>query len=216
MLSGMLLTTVGCVGGGGGGNGGGLDEAAIKQEIENRIYSFRDAVQAYDVEEMLGFLDESAAEPLTIVEGESTNYYSKEYGKLESELKEDEPDQLHWRKPPAEGGNGYTLTMELGTIVYGSVGASGVFATVSFIIEEAAEKPEIPQQITDRGNMVCEMVKAGGVWYCRKMTINFNPLQAGAASVEGSALSIQYHSARKTGNNTGRAGGFGFGRFDFE
>ena len=215
VLSGMLLIMVGCGGGGGGGgNGGGLDEAAIKLDIEKRIKSFKAAVEAYDVKGMLGFLEESAADPLTIVEGE--NKYSKSYETLETELKGDEHNQLYWRKPPSEGGNGYTLLMEVLEIAYGSITASGAFATVFFIIIEAAEDPEIPGQVTDQGDMVCEMVKAGGTWYCRKMTIHFEPVEAGASSAGSSAPSILYQVASKGVSSTGRTGGFGFGRFDFE
>lgn len=213
VISGLLLVVAGC--GTKSGGGGGLNNAEIEHAIGARVNSFKAAVEAYNVQEMLDFL-EKETEPekkLAISEGGSTPY-EKSYNLLKSELEEDEPNQVYWRKPVSEGGYGYTLTMELGTIAYSSVAASGAFATVPFTIKEEADG--IPQQITDLGNMVCEMVKVGGVWSCRKMTINFNPVQAGASPAGLASLSVQAQTASKGGNNTARTGGFGFGRFDFE
>src|SRR5690554_4580027 len=208
VISGLLLVVTGC------GGGGGLDDAAIEQAIGARVNSFKAAVEAYNVIEMLDFL-EKETEPerkLAISEGGSLPY-EKSYNLLKSELEEDEPKQVYWRKPVSEGGYGYILTMELGTIAYSSVGASGAFAMVPFTIKEEADG--IPQQVTDVGNMVCEMVKVGGVWYCRKMTINFNPPQAGVSAAGGTAF-IRAEVAGKGRSGAVKKNGFCFGRFDFE
>ena len=115
-ISGLLLMGTGC-GGNNGGGGGGSTDTAIKQAITSRINSFKTAVEAYDVAGMLDFLaKETGAEKILTIVEEDVDSYDKDYTTLESELREDEGKQRHWRKSPAEGGNGYTLTMELGTL----------------------------------------------------------------------------------------------------
>jgi hypothetical protein len=209
-ISGLLLVVAGC--GAKSGGGGGLDEAAIRQEIDARINSFKAAVEAYDVDVMLSFLEETDSEKqLAIAEGGSDPYY-KSYERLETELGEDQKKQLHWRKPPAEGGNGYTLTMQLGTITYSNLGASGANAIVPFSIFEAAESPAINSTLTDTGRMTCAMVKTQGEWRCREMAIYFdaNPGGAGASSTGAMAVASS-QAASRARNNKKSTKGLGFG-----
>ena len=120
----LLFTISGCFGGG-GGSGGGIDQTQIQAVIAAEIAAFAEAVEDYEVDGMLGFLDEDSFR-LTISEGGSE--YDKTYTELRAELEEDESKQLQWRRPTAEGGNGYALTMELGTIVYSNVSATAAQA----------------------------------------------------------------------------------------
>jgi hypothetical protein len=180
MIFGLFLMVTGCGGkkggSGGGGGGGGTKDAEIKQAITTRINSFKTAVEAYDADGMLAFLEQETNmdKKLTIVEGsDGINKYDKDYTTLESELNQDKDKQRHWRKSPEEGGNGYTLTMKLDAITFSKMKESGAYATVPFTIIEAAEDPFIEPVITDQGHMVCEMVKLRGTWYCQKLTINF-------------------------------------------
>lgn len=82
----VLLSVIsGCSGGGGGG--GGIDKTQIQAVITARITAFTQAVEDYDVDGMLGFLDKDNFK-LTISEGDSQ--YSKTYSVLKAELEEDE------------------------------------------------------------------------------------------------------------------------------
>lgn len=213
-ISGILLIMAGC---GVKGGGGGLDDAKIKQAIDARVNSFKTAVEAYDVEGMLDFLEKtSSAEQLTIAEGKKLDHkYPKTYETLKSELEQDERKQQYWRKPPLEGGNGYTLNMELESITYNKLSAGGADAVVSFTIIEAAQEPSINPETTDKGHMTCAMVKLQGTWRCHKMTIVFyGPDEISASSVLNSVSVASYQAASQTGNN--KTKGFCFGRFDFD
>ncbi len=165
-ISGMLLIIVGC-------RGDSLDNTGTEQAINARIYSFKTAVEAYDVERMLDFLEKNPTkDPLTIAEGRRE--YTKDYKTLEDELEQDEPNQIYWRKSLSEGGWGYSLTMKLGTITYDKLSASGAVARVPFAIIEASERLSF-QEETDKGRMICTMVKRQGIWRCQHMIIHFNP-----------------------------------------
>lgn len=205
VLSGMLLIMAGC-------GGGGLDEAEIKQDIDTRIDSFKAAVEAYDVVEMLGFLEETDSEKQLAIAEEGSDPYYKSYTKLETELGEDQDKQLHWRKPPAEGGNGYTLTMQLGTITYSNLGASGANVIVPFTIIEAAESPAINPITTDTGRMTCAMVKTQGEWRCREMTIYFDANPGGTSSSSAAVMSLaSSRAASQTRSNRKNIKGLSFG-----
>ncbi len=215
-ISGLLLMGTGC-GGNNGGGGGGSTDTAIKQAITSRINSFKTAVEAYDVAGMLGFLaKETGAEKILTIVEEDVASYDKDYTTLESELREDEGKQRHWRKSPAEGGNGYTLTMELGTITFSNIKESGAYAVVPFAIIEAAEKPLIKPQTTDEGRMVCTMVKNQGIWRCEKLTIYYNALMQSSSVGQSAALSVSGHGARRTRSTATQTRGFSFGSFAFE
>ncbi|NLU42646.1 MAG: hypothetical protein GXX08_10620 [Firmicutes bacterium] len=188
--------------------GGGIDTAQIQAAISERIAAFAEAVEDYDVDGMLGFLDESSFS-LTICEGDSE--YNKTYAELKAELEEDEPKQLQWRRPVSEGGNGYVLTMELGTLVFSSVSATGAQAATPFTIKEQAEFPEIPEETTDGGTIACEMVKLGGQWLCQKMTITYQTVILIEASRRGAA-SMESGDA---GSGDDLTHGFGFGKLAF-
>jgi hypothetical protein len=191
----LSLTISGCFGGG----GSTIDEAGIQNAIALRINAFVAAVEDYDVDAMLGFLDADDFS-LTIVEGDSE--YDKTYDELETELAEDEAKQLHWREAVSEGGHGYVLTMQLGTTTYTNVSETGAQATVPFTIKEQSEDPEIPETTTDTGDIVFDMVKLHGQWLCRTMTITFDTDRPRAA----------YRAT--TGSERGdEASGFGLGRF---
>ena len=193
VIVGLLLLVAGC--------GKRIDEAQIQQDITEGVNSFKTAVQAYNVANMLGFLVQDNSFKLTISEG--TGSYDKNYTTLKTELEEDQEKQLHWRQAPLTG-HGYVLTMELGTIVFSNMSASGAIAMVPFKIKEQAQEPEIPQTVTDVGQIVCEMVNLQGIWRCQKMTIVYyvsDKTSAGAHST-------------KTGEDV--AQGFCFGRFGLE
>ena len=200
-ISGLVLMLAGCGGGGGG------DDTEIQNAIAAKIDSFRAAVEAYVVDGMLAFLDENDF-ILTISEDGSTPY-DKEYAVLQAELEEDEAKQLHWRGSTPNG-HGYSLTMELGTITYSNLSASGGVATVPFTIKEKADDPPIPETITDTGGMVCEMVNLQGQWRCRRMTINYGGMGAIPLSSQAAALGT------KGGEGTATTGSFSFGQFDLE
>ena len=90
-------------------------------------------MEAYDVAGMLDFLaKETGAERILTIVEEDVASYDKDYTTLESELREDEGKQRHWRKSPAEGGNGYTISMELGTITFSNIKESGAYARRAF------------------------------------------------------------------------------------
>lgn len=140
---------------------------------------------------------------LTIIEGNSE--YDKTYDELETELQEDEAKQLHWREAVSEGGHGYVLTMELGTITNTNISETGAQATVPFTIKEQSEDPEIPETTTDTGTIVFEIVKLQGQWLCRTMTITFDTDLIRAA----------YRAAAGSDSGDDGASGFAFGRFAF-
>ncbi len=168
MVLSTLLLAVAC--------GPKLDETVLQGEIAEAIDSFRNAVQDYNIGGMTDFLANDDF-LLTIVEG--NNSYDKDLATLLTELEEDEAKQLNWRQSPPEG-QGYILKMELGTLTYNNLSAGGCYTIVPFIISEKADN--IPETITDRGSMVCEMIKLEGVWLCEAMIINFeDPNQALAA-----------------------------------
>lgn len=193
-LLGLLLIISGC-----GGSGGGGNDTETKTAINNGINAFKTAVQNYNVDGMLAFLNEAS---FTLTISENSASYNKTYATLENELVADEAKQLHWRKPTAEGGHSYVLTMVLGAITYSNLSATGGIATVPFTIKEQADG--IGQMVTDTGSIVYEMVKIQGEWLCQKMTINFDSQSASQfSSQEGNSKGI-------TGINTG----FGFGKFN--
>lgn len=198
----LLFAIPGCFGGGGGT--GGIDETQIQAAIGQRIAAFVEAVEDFDVDCMLGFLDEDSFS-LTISEGGSQ--YSKTYAELRAELEADEPKQLQWRRPVSEGGNGYVLTMELGTTVYSNVSETGAQAAAPFTIKERAQNPQIPETTTDTGTIACEMAKLGGQWLCRTMTITYDTDDA-RVSYRG-ATSPERGDAQSGTNGTI---GFGLGR----
>jgi hypothetical protein len=150
---------------------------------------------------MLGFLVQDDSFKPTI--SEETSSYNKTYATLKTELEEDQAKQLHWRQAPPEG-HGYVLPMELGTIVFSNTSASGAIATVPFKIKEQAQEPEIPQTITDEGQIVCEMVSLQGNWRCQDMTIIYYSLYKNGACTRNT----------KTGEEN--AQGFCLGRFGLE
>jgi hypothetical protein len=192
VIVGLLLLVAGC--------GKRIDEAQIQQDITEGVNSFKTAVQAYNVANMLGFLVKDVSFKLTISEG--TGSYDKNYTTLKTELEEDQEKQLHWRQAPLTG-HGYVLTMELGTIVFSNMSASGAIAMVPFKIKEQAQEPEIPQTVTDVGQIVCEMVNLQGIWRCQKMTIAYYASDKTSAGARN----------KKTGEED--AQGFCFGRFEF-
>ena len=69
--------------------------------------------------------------------------------------------------------------MELGTITFAHLSASGAIAAAPFTIKEEADG--IAQRNTDRGNIVCEMVRRQGKWRCLRMTINYESIPQGRA-----------------------------------
>lgn len=91
----MLAVALSLAASGCGGGGGSTRDAEIQAAIGARINAFVTAVEDYDVDSMLAFLD-SANFELTIREGLMPEY-SKNYAQLEAELRLDEAKQLHWR-----------------------------------------------------------------------------------------------------------------------
>ena len=156
-----LVTITGCL-------GTSVDDAKVKSAITAEVEVFRVAVERYNVEAMLKFLDKDNFK-LTISEGISLSY-DKDYVTLKSELEEDEKKQLRWRQPPPEG-HSYVLTMNLGTITYTNIKANGAIGAVPFTILE--ESAEIEQVETDQGTIVVVMAKLQDQWLCQEMTINF-------------------------------------------
>ena len=214
-IFGLLLTVTGC-GGNKGGGGGGTKDAAIKQAITARINSFKTAVEAYDVEGMLVFIHNTGSNDQLIIADGGLDSYNKDYATLETELREDEGKQRHWRKSPARGGNGYALTMELGTITFSNIKESGAYAVAPFIIKEAAENPFIEQTITDRGHMTCEMVKLQGTWGCQKLTINFYAPDKVPSGGKSSIMLASNNGVRGNRDRIKDTRGFSFGSFVFE
>lgn len=209
-ICGLLLAIAGCNSGPGDypGDGDNDDDYEKIQEIKNaineRVHSFKEAVERYDVDGMLAFLDENSFE-LTIAE--NNNEAKKSYTTLKKELEEDEGKQLHWRDPVPEG-HGYTLTMTLEDIMYSSLTPTGAYLSVGFTILEKAEDPKLEERVTDRGHMVYEMVHLLGEWRCRHMIINF-------WSMDGRQL-ISSMAAQKGKTYRRNRLGFSFGVFAFE
>lgn len=164
MMASLLLILAGCSG---GGSTNVVDKAAIQKAVQEQIALFKTAVETYDVDVMLGFLEQSSFE-LTIAEAGSS--IKKDYTTLKKELEEDQAKQLKWRQDPPEG-YGYVLTMELSDITYTDLSNSGAVVTLSFLTKE--KSAEIEELVTDRGTMVLELIKQGNSWLCQYMTINF-------------------------------------------
>lgn len=198
-LTGLLLLMSGC----GSSNAGGDSNIGVKDTVAAKVNSFKTGVEAYNVNGMLAFLDENNFEGLFIVEGDSSPQ-EKDYATLKGELEDDEGKQLNWREPVPDG-IGYVLTMELGTIVYSNLTTSGAIASVGFTIKEKADG--VPEEVTDTGTMVCEMVNMQGEWLCRRLTINFDVINGGSilsqAGWQGVTVSKQKN-------------GFGFASFNLE
>ena len=166
VIVGLILLVAGC--------DKKADATEIQHDITNSVKSFKTAVQAYDVNNMLRFLVQDISFQLTISEGNS--FYIKDYTILKNELEEDQAKQLHWRQAPPEG-HGYVLIMELGTIIFSNISASGAIATIPFTVKEQVQDPQIPQTVTDAGQIACEMVRLQGTWRCQKMTIIYYALK---------------------------------------
>lgn len=163
----VLLILAGCSG---GGSSNKVDEVEIQKAVRERITVFKTAIETYNVDVMLGFLDQSSFE-LTIAEaGCSAN---KDYITLKEELEEDQPQQHQWRQDPPQG-YGYVLVMDLDDFTYTNLSNSGVVVALSFVIREKAA--EIAELVTDQGTIVFELVKKGNNWLCQNMTINFEAI----------------------------------------
>lgn len=171
----LALILVGCF-----GLGNIKRDRENRDAIADRLNAFGRAVEIYDVEGMLAFLNEEGF-VLTIVEG-GNPAYEKSYAVLEEELREDEEKQLRWRKPVEQGGQGYILTMEFGTLTYSNMTATGAVVVADFTILEDTD--EIEQIITDRGSIICEMVQLEQTWYCQKMTIHFESVSSSLMNAE--------------------------------
>jgi hypothetical protein len=67
----------------------------------------------------------------------------------------------------------------------------------------------LEQRVTDRGDMVYEMVSLRGEWRCRSMTINFEPMDG---------RQVLSKMAMQKGTNAYKKNklGFGFGVFSFK
>ncbi len=161
LVGGLLLTITGCF-------GTPVDEAKVKTAITAEVEAFRVAVEGYDIESMLRFLDSDSFK-LTISEGAALSY-DKDYATLRSELEEDEEKQLRWRQDPPDG-YGYVLAMNLGPMTYTKIRENGAIGTVSFSILEEAEG--ISRVETDTGTIVVVMAKLQDQWLCQEMSINF-------------------------------------------
>jgi len=189
LFSALFIILSGCSGGGGGKP---VDHTETKEAVQKAALAFRDAVEDYDVEGMLHFLDRGGF-TLVIKEVGQSLQGSKDYATLEAELRDDEEKQLRWRQEPPEG-YGYVLTMELGEIVFSNLSSTGAIATTTFKVFEKAQR--IENTVTDTGQIVLEMVKLEGKWLCRKMSTNFEKT--------GSKILGQW-------NSHGHLRGFGFG-----
>lgn len=146
----------------------------VKEEIKQLTIDFESAVEAYDVAGMLGCLSGDGF-TLTIQEA-GHSYPPKAYDTLETELQNDETNQLEWRKPVSEGGYAYVLDLVLGAPEFDNVTSTGGIVTRTFdVLESAAEINEIK---TDNGVIIWEVAQNSGEWKATKMTIEYQPLTA--------------------------------------
>ena len=107
-----------------------------KDAIAKRVYSFGEAVEKYDVDGMLAFLDGNSFK-LIIAEGGHEDV--KDFELLKKELIEDEEKQLHWRDPVPEG-HGYDLTLELSNLKYNKLSATGARLIVEYRVWGRADE----------------------------------------------------------------------------
>ncbi|NLG80102.1 MAG: hypothetical protein GX492_09860 [Firmicutes bacterium] len=187
-----LVTVSGCIGGGGQAPPP-IDEGAIKAAIGEVIDGFEDAVEAYDVDGMLACLS-GAGFKLTLQEGGQS--YTKDFAKLEGELRADEENQLNWRKPADQGGWGYALDLVLGTQTFSNITATGAIVTQTHEVYESSSKLGIDRLKTDNGTITWHFAKISGEWKATAMTITFESVQ-----MEGAIARVQAAETR----------GFGFG-----
>lgn len=189
-----LVTVSGCIGGGGQAPPP-IDQGAIKAAIGAVIDGFEDAVEAYDVDGMLACLS-GAGFKLTL--SEAGYSYTKDFSKLQSELEDDEEDQLCWRQPEP-GGFGYALDLRLGTQTFSNITATGAIVTQTHEVYESSTalgiSPENPLK-TDNGTITWHFAKISGEWKATAMTITFEPVQ-----MAGAVARVQAAESR----------GFGFG-----
>ena len=185
----LFLTTwalSGCGGGGGGGNTP-PNNGPIQEEIKQVLYDFAEAVGAYNVDGMLAPLDESDFK-LTIKEGSIK--YEKYYEKLEQELREDEQNQLAWRKSPDDDPNGhsYVLKLELSNFKFSNLNSSGGIVVCDFIVKESFNEKSEPI-ITDKGTITWGMVKKIGEWKMQTMINEFKPVTVNSLHIYNYQLS---------------------------
>jgi|LFRM01.1.fsa_nt_gb hypothetical protein len=86
----------------------GIQNTKLSKEITPAIKAYKKAVEEYDVDGMLSFLDPENFELTIIEESPEQRTYSKDYQTLEAELRAQEQQQRQWRLPPPVG-NGYVL-----------------------------------------------------------------------------------------------------------
>lgn len=196
LLIGLLLIVVSFMAGCGGG-GGSSDNNANTAEISPLFDEFAAAVDSYTVDGGSGMLDCLTGSDFTLEIKESGLDYSKTYDLLQSELEDDEDNQLKWRKTKTDGGYGYQLELKLATPSFSNVSSTGAIAVQNFEVYESAD--EIARMKTDQGNITWQVAKIGGVWKASHMTIEYGTL----------AASVMYSSSAKV-----KAGGFGFSTFD--
>lgn len=168
-----LVTVSGCI-------GAGLarppvDEEAIKAAIGTVIDGFEEAVEAYDVDGMLACLSGEGFK-LRLQEGGYS--YTKDFATLESELAEDEENQLAWRKPADEGGWGYALDLVLGTQTFSNITATGAIVTQTHEVYESSTRLGIDRLKTDNGTITWHFAKISGEWKATSMTIAFEPVSS--------------------------------------
>ena len=172
-----LVTVSGCIGGGEARPP--VDQEAIKAAIGTVIDGFEEAVEAYDVDGMLACLPGEGFK-LTLQEGGYS--YTKDFATLESELAEDEENQLAWRKPADEGGWGYALDLVLGTQTFSNITATGAIVTQTHEVYESSTKLGIDRLKTDNGTITWHFAKISGEWKATAMTIAFEPVSMAAGT----------------------------------
>lgn len=159
----LFAVLVGCSGG---------QNADHRGEIGQEIHAYKRAVEDYNVDGMLAFLDQTEFE-LTIIDHGSNATYEKDFRILAGELRRDEVLQLDERKDPPVG-QSYALTLSLGSLLYNSINESNYFVTTTFEVYE--ESVAIPRKLTDKGKMEFVMVNKNNRWVCNKMVISFDQM----------------------------------------
>jgi len=162
------------------------DEAAERALVAKALGDWVKGVENYNVDAMAGENVLAAGFRLTITEGAGAPY-PKELEVLRAELAADAEDQANFRKPPTN----YRLELAIPSWSIANLTQTTADASCTFTVNEWSSSATWLN--SDRGDIVVELVKSGGVWKMTSMHITFKEQLAPTAANAG-------------------ASGFGFGK----
>jgi len=156
------------------------DEAAERALVGKALGDWVKGVENYDVDAMSGANVLAAGFKLTITEGAGTPYL-KEVEVLRAELAADAANQANFRKPPTN----YRLELAIPSWSITNLTQTTANAGCTFTVNEWSSSATWLD--SDRGDIVVELVKSGGVWKMTSMHITFKAQLAPTAASAGAA-----------------------------